>query len=155
LTQRGLVAALQMHVLKSGINACVAIEGDETSRFPAEVEAALYFCAVEALQNTSKHAPRSDVTVGLRLHPAGADMEIADTGPGFDLREVNAGSGLQNMTDRIEAIGGRLKIRTAPGAGTSVAAYVGAPATGGMAILSGQRADVSAQGVQSSDAVGA
>jgi signal transduction histidine kinase len=93
------------------------------ARFPPEVEAAVYYCGLEAVQNASKHAGR-DVQVSIRLS-AEADqlhLEVRDNGPGFDVRTVHDGVGLQNMRDRMGAVRGTVEIVSDPGHGTLVAA---------------------------------
>ena len=92
-----------------------------------ELEAAVYFCCLEALQNAAKHASRcSAVRVTLDLREA-LRFEVRDDGPGFAPSANGAGHGLVNMRDRIEAVGGRLDVSTAPGRGTRVTGIVPAP----------------------------
>jgi signal transduction histidine kinase len=89
-------------------------------RFERELEAALYFVALEALANVQKHAPGAAATVSLRSDNAGRGvvLEVHDDGPGFKPRVMSPGTGLQNMRDRIAAVGGELEIVSRPGAGT-------------------------------------
>jgi signal transduction histidine kinase len=90
------------------------------ARAQPEVEAAIYFCCLEALQNVTKHAgPRATATISLERSGDVLQFEITDDGPGFDLTTAD-GSGLQGMTDRMAAIGGHVEITTAVGAGTRV-----------------------------------
>jgi len=90
-------------------------------RAPAGVELAVYYCALEALQNASKHAG-SEVQAVVTLARARDELvfEVRDDGPGFEPGTNGDGIGLVSMRDRIGAVGGRLEIRSAPGAGTSV-----------------------------------
>ena len=90
-------------------------------RAPAGVELAVYYCALEALQNASKHAG-PDVQAVVTLARARAELvfEVRDDGLGFEPGANGDGIGLVSMRDRIGAVGGRLEIRSAPGAGTSV-----------------------------------
>jgi signal transduction histidine kinase len=90
-------------------------------RFAPLIEAAVYFCCSEALQNVQKHCPPT-VSATLRLlgDNEGIAFEISDDGPGFDVTAEIASPGLAGMRDRINAIGGELYIHSAPGAGTSV-----------------------------------
>ncbi len=127
LVERGLAAALEMHVMKTGLDADLDADGVAGVRFPREIEAALYFCAVEALQNVSKHAPAAEVSVGLRLHGGSVELCVRDAGPGFDTGAANDGSGLENMADRLEAVGGSLEVVSAPGRGTMVRARARLP----------------------------
>lgn len=89
-------------------------------RHPPVVEATVYFCCMEALQNASKHAPGAAVRMQVRWEGSTLRFEIRDEGPGFDPAATPAGSGLQNMADRIGAVGGALTYESAPGAGTVV-----------------------------------
>ena len=96
-------------------------------RYPASIEAALYFCCSEALQNAAKHGgPDTTATITARADDRTLTLTISDTGRGFDPATI--GTGLTNMTDRLSAIGGNLVIDTAPGRGTRVTAAITAPA---------------------------
>jgi signal transduction histidine kinase len=88
-------------------------------RYAADVEAAIYFCCLEALQNVSKHATGAR-NVAITLAPGPLRFEIRDDGPGFDANRSRPGAGLDNMRDRMAAVGGRLDISSAPGRGTIV-----------------------------------
>ncbi|MBV9353013.1 MAG: sensor histidine kinase, partial [Mycobacterium sp.] len=85
-------------------------------RYPAPVEAALYFCCSEALQNAAKHGgPDTTVTITAHADERMLTLTISDTGRGFD--PAITGTGLTNMSDRLAAIGGQLVIDSAPGRG--------------------------------------
>ncbi|HEY6760848.1 MAG TPA: histidine kinase [Baekduia sp.] len=94
-------------------------------RYPAELEATVYFCCLEALQNAARHAgegARATVRIwedGGRLH-----FEVVDDGVGFEPADGLAGAGLANLGDRVGALGGRPALRSAPGAGTTVGGWV-------------------------------
>jgi signal transduction histidine kinase len=92
-------------------------------RFRPEVETAIYYCSIEAVQNAFKHAG-PDAHVSVRLYTRGGDLhlEVRDEGPGFDVGEAHDGVGLQNMRDRLGAVGGHAAITSQPGRGTLVAA---------------------------------
>ena len=92
-------------------------------RFPPEVEAAVYYCCLEAVQNASKHAG-SDAQVSIRLYTEADQLhlEVRDNGPGFDVSAGGDGVGLQNLRDRLGAIRGSVEIVSEPGHGTLVAA---------------------------------
>ncbi|MDQ4096344.1 MAG: sensor histidine kinase, partial [Actinomycetota bacterium] len=124
LTQQGLAPALRAHVEKMGLAAEVAADDLGESRFGPKVEAAVYFCLVEALQNASKHAAGAPVQVSLTRDDGCLQASVADRGPGFPPDRVSDGSGLQNMVDRLEAVGGSVQIRSNPGDGTVVVARV-------------------------------
>jgi signal transduction histidine kinase len=93
-------------------------------RYPPEIESAVYYCCLEAIQNAMKHGGR-DVHVSVVLAEEDDDLvfRVVDDGPGFVLGE-GRGLGLQNMEDRVGALGGRLTITTAPGCGTTITGRV-------------------------------
>jgi signal transduction histidine kinase len=93
------------------------------------VELAVYYCALEALQNVARHAgPNAHAVVTLARTSDELVFEVRDDGVGFDGGGHGDGIGLVSMRDRIGAVGGRLEIRSAPGAGTSVRGTVPAAA---------------------------
>ena len=98
----------------------MAVSGED--RYGQDVEAAVYFCCLEALQNVAKHAPEAHA-VAISLERNGdLRFSVSDDGPGFDT--AVAGSGLVNMRDRVSAVGGTLEIKSAPGAGTEIVGHV-------------------------------
>jgi signal transduction histidine kinase len=126
LADRGLVAALESQARKATVNVSVDAEGVE--RYAQDVEATVYFCVLEALENVQKHARASQVVVRLRGHADVLTFEIEDDGAGFDTAAVTRGAGLTNMVDRVEALGGSVDVTSAPGAGACVSGNVPAPA---------------------------
>jgi signal transduction histidine kinase len=81
----------------------------------------VYFCCVEALQNAAKHAgPDASVRIDLANDADGLRFEVRDDGVGYDPSTLGISAGLQNMTDRIGALGGTLRVESAPGSGTAV-----------------------------------
>jgi signal transduction histidine kinase len=112
LREGGLVEALKPH-------ANVTAEG--VGRYDPEVEAGVYFSCLEALQNATKHAGASRVSINLRQADGNLLFDVVDDGKGFDPATTAAGSGLQNMRDRIASAGGSLSVRSQPGRGTVVA----------------------------------
>ena len=85
------------------------------------IEAAIYFCAREAIQNTAKHAgPGASVTVTLGHREDAIEFTVSDDGAGMPPDTDTSGIGITGMRDRIEAVGGRLEIVSAPGQGTSI-----------------------------------
>jgi signal transduction histidine kinase len=130
LMDRGLVAALESAAARAPLPVEVVATGD-VGRFPQEVEAAIYFCCVEALQNASKHAGEgamARVTVGRGAGANGGDVatfSVADDGAGFDpAGSAGRGHGFVNMSDRLGAIGGTVEVDSAPGRGTRVSGTV-------------------------------
>jgi signal transduction histidine kinase len=123
LVDRGLADGLRAAVSRAPVRA--RLETDAIGRYRPEVEATVYFCCLEAIQNVSKHAGR-DARATLRVweEEGGLRFEVADDGAGFDPRVEPQGSGLTNMSDRLGALGGRLSVSAAPGDGTRVAGVI-------------------------------
>jgi signal transduction histidine kinase len=91
-------------------------------RLSPAIELAVYYCALEAIQNASKHAgAKARIWVRLYAEAERLHLEVRDDGCGFDVARVRDGVGLQNMRDRIGAIGGKVDIDSEPGRGTLVA----------------------------------
>ncbi|HZB78404.1 MAG TPA: ATP-binding protein, partial [Actinomycetota bacterium] len=97
---------------------------DTVGRYPADVEATVYFCTLEALQNVAKYAAADRTMIRLSQSNGSLIFEVVDDGQGFDPDQVTVGSGLQGMADRLAAVGGSLEVRSAPGRGTTVAGRV-------------------------------
>ena len=121
LAEAGVGAAVRTHLAKTGSPARLADRVPPGVRGSREVEAALWFCVLEALQNAAKHAGQ-DVVVELSVDDGALRAEVRDGGPGFDPTATPRGSGLTNMADRMAAVDGTLTIDSAPGAGTRVIA---------------------------------
>jgi signal transduction histidine kinase len=128
LADHGLVAALESRVAQLPV--AVTVEADpriDGTRFPAEVESAAYFVALEALTNVIKHAGGSGARVVLAPGADGLTVAVSDEGRGFaDLPE---GTGLTGMRDRVEAVGGSLSVISDVGVGTTVTAHLPAEVT--------------------------
>ncbi|MFN2556743.1 MAG: histidine kinase [Nitriliruptorales bacterium] len=118
LASEGLVAALRAQAGRVPVP--VRIDADGIGRFAREVEAAVYFCCLEALQNATKYAGADRIDVTLARDHGLLTFTVTDNGSGFDPDSCPAGSGIQNMIDRVEALDGTLEIRSAPGQGTTV-----------------------------------
>jgi signal transduction histidine kinase len=128
LVDRGVTAALEAHIAKACPEVRLATDGIGAKRYAAEAEAGVYFCCLEALQNRAKHAPLAAGRVELGAEDGWLTFAVADEGPGFDMRSSGMGSGLQNMSDRMAALGGVLEVRSVPGRGTTIAGRVPAQA---------------------------
>jgi signal transduction histidine kinase len=115
----GLAAALRAQARKAPVPTSVTADG--VGRYQQDREAAVYFCVLEALQNVAKYAGATRAEV--RLAASGHDLrfEVTDDGAGFDPQSRGHGTGLQGMADRLHAHGGSLHVRSAPGAGTTIA----------------------------------
>jgi signal transduction histidine kinase len=128
LVDRGLAAAVEAHIAKTCPDVQLGVDGVGASRYAPEAEAGVYFCCLEALQNRAKHAPRAAGRVDLRASDGWLMFSVSDEGPGFEPTLAAPGSGLQNMSDRMAALGGALEVRSAPGHGTTVSGRVPAVA---------------------------
>jgi signal transduction histidine kinase len=118
LADKGLAAALEAQARKVPLP--VRVEPDGVGRFAQEAEAAVYFCVLEALQNVTKYAEASAASVRLRAADGDLLFEVQDDGRGFDPASTPRGSGLQNMADRLEALGGSIDVASSLGGGTTV-----------------------------------
>lgn len=118
LADKGLAAALESQANKAPIPVRVDAEG--VGRYAQEAEAAVYFCCLEALQNVAKYANASQARLQLAEDNGDLRFEVSDDGAGFEPASAVNGTGLQGMADRLDAIGGSLEVRSAPGAGTTV-----------------------------------
>jgi len=136
LMEEGLCAAFQAHV--NAMPGEISLEfGDGTkhARFAVDVEAAVCFACLEALQNARKHAPDAQIRLSLARDAGGLRFTVVDTGPGID-PETARGFGLQGMDDRVAAVGGTLEFRSQPGEGTTVSGWVPAEPIDERAMLS-------------------
>jgi len=122
LADRGLVAALEAQTRKVPVP--VSVSSDGVGRYAAEVEATVYFCTLEALQNVAKYAHATSTAIRLSQSNGTLWFSIADDGRGFDPAAARTGSGLQGMADRLAAVGGTLDVGSAPGEGTTVTGNV-------------------------------
>jgi signal transduction histidine kinase len=118
LADQGLAVALEAQARKSPVPTRVDANG--VGRYPQDVETAVYFCVLEALQNVAKYAEASSATVRIFECDGMLAFEVADDGRGFDSASTGYGTGLQGMADRLDALGGTLEIRGARGEGTAV-----------------------------------
>ncbi len=135
LADQGVVAALEAHIRKVGANAQVhATPAFTADRFDADVEACLYFCSLQAIQNVLRHAGNAACTVALDADAAAIRFALSDRGSGFDPATTLRGMGIDIMQDRIDALEGELVVTSAPGAGTTIEGTV--PLRGRRAIAS-------------------
>jgi signal transduction histidine kinase len=143
LADRGLAAALESQARKAVVP--TTVEADGIGRYPQEVEAAVYFCLLEALNNTAKYAQASRVAITLAQTDALVTFTFTDDGVGFDASGTTYGTGLQGMRDRLDAIGGSFAVVSSPGEGTTVTGTVPVTAEEGQPLASSQ-ADSSRSG---------
>lgn len=122
LADQGLAAAIEAQARRSPVP--VRVEADGIGRYPQELETAVYFCTLEALQNAAKYAQATEVAVSLLEDHEELVLSIRDDGRGFDRAATPLGAGLQNMADRLAALGGTLTVRSRSGAGTTIEGHV-------------------------------
>jgi signal transduction histidine kinase len=128
LADMGIAAALDAQARKAPVP--VSVEADGIGRYPEEIEAAVYFCALEALRSAAWHGGATRASV--RLSANGGDLRFEVTGDGQG-RGAAAGpwpADLQAMADRVDALGGEIVIDAAPGRGATINGRVPTPATG-------------------------
>ena len=109
LESQGLAAALSAHARRLSVP--VQVRARER-RFGYDIETAVYFCCVEALQNAAKHACARQAWISIDEVDGRLRFEIRDDGQGFDIARSNGGSGLQNIRDRVDALEGTLQIHS-------------------------------------------
>ena len=118
LTERGVAEALRAAARSAPVP--VEVRG-RVWRYGEDIEVAVYFCCLEALQNVAKHAgAEPSAIVTLAEEDGRLAFEVSDSGVGFNARRAPRGSGLINMRDRIEAVGGSVDVISRRGRGTSV-----------------------------------
>ena len=123
LSSAGLGEALAAAGRRASLAAMVDVDG--IGRFSPEVESAVYYCCLEALQNAGKYAGEG-ASASVRIWKDNGELrfEISDDGAGFEEPHAVAGAGLTNMRDRLGAVGGTLTVDSARGAGTHVRGVV-------------------------------
>jgi signal transduction histidine kinase len=125
LESEGLGAALADRVQRSPLP--VTLHASGLGRYGREIEGAVYFCVLEALQNAARYSDASSVHVRLDPRDDHLWFEVSDDGVGFDPAAATHGSGLRGMTDRLDTVGGELEIRSTPGVGTRISGSVPVP----------------------------
>jgi signal transduction histidine kinase len=118
LADSGLARALAAAASRSPL--AVRVTAPDLRRYSPDIEAAVYFCCLEALQNAAKHAPAATVEMRLWEESGGLLFSVSDDGPGFDVAAARGGHGYMNMADRLGAIGGTVRWQSEPGQGASV-----------------------------------
>lgn len=120
LTEGGLADALRALAVRSAVP--VDLGELPADRLPPRVEAAAYFLCCEALTNATKHGAADRVAISADVHDDGLAIAVRDDGRGG--AEMQDGSGLRGMADRVEALGGHLRISSPVGAGTTVEGWI-------------------------------
>ena len=126
LVSGGLCEALPAAASRAALPTTVELQG--VGRYGNDIEAAVYFCTLEALQNAGKHAGE-DATATVKVAEADAvlSFEIRDDGVGFETTGRADGHGFVNMSDRLGAFGGTVQVVSAPGAGTTITGTIPLP----------------------------
>ena len=122
LADLGLRGALEAQARKAALP--VTVEAPGLGRYPQKIEAAVYFCVLEALQNAAKYAQASAARVTLRPDGRWLAFTVEDDGQGFDPATTSRGTGLEGIADRLGALGGSAGVTSAPGRGTRVTGRV-------------------------------
>jgi signal transduction histidine kinase len=125
LAANGLAAALESQARKATVP--VIVDADGIGRYPQDIEAAVYFCCLEALQNLQKYARASHAEIRLRTGDGRLRFEVDDDGVGFDVGTTTKGSGLTNMIDRLDALGGEVQVISSLGNGTRLCGSLPVP----------------------------
>jgi signal transduction histidine kinase len=126
LLDSGLGVALSAAASRATL--AVDVEAVGNCRYPEEIEAAVYFCCLEALQNAGKHAgAEARVMIRVFEEEGALCFAVADDGAGFDPSATKGGAGFANMADRLGAIGGSVRVETAPGRGARIAGTIPLP----------------------------
>jgi len=120
LSERGLTAAL--HALLERAPVPVSLTAIPDERLPEPVEAAVYYVVAEALTNVAKYAEASRAKVSIERRDGLAVTVVEDDGRGG--AAPGRGSGLRGLADRVEALGGRLRVESPPGSGTKLTAEI-------------------------------
>jgi nitrate/nitrite-specific signal transduction histidine kinase len=122
LEAEGLAVAIGQQARTAALP--VSVRGNGVGRYSREVESAVYFTVLEALQNTTKYADANSVTVNLTASNGALAFEVIDDGQGFDTANVTPGAGLNGIADRLDTVGGRLTISSERGRGTTISGMV-------------------------------
>jgi signal transduction histidine kinase len=122
LADSGLSEALKAAGRRSTLP--VTVTAMSIGRYSLEIESAIYFCCLEALQNAAKHAPGATVTIRIWEESGGLLFSVIDDGPGFEASVARQGHGYVNMADRLGAIGGTVRWDSQPGQGSRISGSV-------------------------------
>jgi len=118
LEEQGIAPALAAQYVRSGLP--VRMDADAAGRYPIEIEAAVYFAALEALQNAAKYAEAREIAIAIEPTDGELRFSVRDDGVGFDPARTGQGSGLAGIRDRLAVFGGDATVESSPGNGTVV-----------------------------------
>ena len=125
LSDQGLINALDAYILQARLPIDVELDAIHApDRYDAQAEATVYFCMIQALANVGTYAPGSNVAARVRVDGGKLKFSIVDDGPGVDQRRLQQGADINDMRDRVEAIGGEFEATSTPTVGTSVRGWV-------------------------------
>jgi len=128
LSSAGLGVALSAACRRAPLPA--SLQADGVGRYAPEIESAVYFCCLEAMQNAAKYAgAEASASVRIREEAGGLLFEVSDDGPGFETGRLTDGAGLTNMRDRLGAVGGTLRVESG-GGGTLIRGVLPLSGTG-------------------------
>jgi signal transduction histidine kinase len=131
------LSSLQHELSRPGVTITFT-HANVPNALPQEVTLCLYRVVQEAMQNAVKHSGAREILVHLQGGDTGLTATVVDDGAGFDVDgKFGKGLGLVSMTERLEAVGGTLKIRSAPGSGTRLKVTVPAADAGQPVQLAG------------------
>ena len=125
LADQGLVAALEAQARKASVP--TEVRSDGIGRYPQDIESAVYFCVLEALNNVAKYAEATRAEVSLAQDDGHLRFAVVDDGTGFDTAVTSYGTGVQGMADRLDAIGGALQVSSRKGEGTTIEGRIPTP----------------------------
>jgi signal transduction histidine kinase len=120
LSAHGLAVALEQIAARAPVPVGLTVELEE--RLPEPVEVAAYYVVTESLANVGKHAQATAASVNILRSGEDVVVEVVDNGIGG--ADAEGGSGIRGLADRVEALGGRLRVWTPHGGGTRVRAEI-------------------------------
>jgi ligand-binding sensor domain-containing protein/signal transduction histidine kinase len=122
LKEKGLAAMLREYAFEWETRSDIAVELkiENEQRLPLEVEQAIYRTVQEALANVARHSKADSVQIRVTYDGDTLQIFLADNGRGFNLHQRSNGLGLLSMRERIDSVGGQLRIQSAAGEGTRI-----------------------------------
>ena len=126
LVQSGLAEALSSQTQRAPIP--IRVEINRLRRYPEEIEASVYFCCLEAIQNVVKHSGANAAVVAIHEKRGQLHFKVEDDGKGIDPDRAARGSGMRNMAERLRAFGGSVEVHSNPGQGTVIEGVLPLPA---------------------------
>jgi signal transduction histidine kinase len=119
LEDHGLVRAIEDRTAALPLKVTVHADAlSRSRRLPVHLEGAAYFFVIEGITNVVRHAGVDDAVVAICREPDALRIEVIDAGRGFAVDGISASHGLRGLSDRLQALGGRLDITSTPGGGT-------------------------------------